>query len=508
MTASVPGRPDPRSGDPGRTKRPGAQRGLTALAAGEARSAISGSKTRRDMVPPPRPRSGRYPTSHSSSERISFSPKGGGGASPSAPLRIQLPSSRSRRSYQSAPAGSAGSYWMTDAVASAPTGTGRPPRLTSGLTTTSRRRSRNLSTSRAPSGTSIPPRFFGLSVLSTTRRGAPASLLTAPVRVSRLRKSAFTCCARSAKRSFSRLPRRPGAGEAWARSRARSAISFVHSRSAGERAGSAARALSLRGASFTEAKYGTPLRRVKAKGSGRARPPAHGGVSSTSVELRLHLELQDVVAPERRQSGPPRAFDGDVVRAQEDVVRQAVDHRRREAEDTGHVQDRDEARLEPAVQVVRLERDLHELVVELVLVLEVLRVDLLAEDGELAVGSRLFAARDTRDPSDDGRGLPRLLLAQVAEVPSAPLEEVPLPVPGGHQDEGVLRVERAEEEERVVADHPAQVVGLRDRVDDRAPVRVLRARHRPAGVQVLLRDEGELVDEGFRLGADHAAQRR
>src|SRR5436309_276873 len=319
MTASVPGRPDPRSGDPGRTKRPGAQRGLTALAAGEARSAISGSKTRRDMVPPPRPRSGRYPTSHSSSERISFSPKGGGSASPSAPLRIQLPSSRRRRSYQSAPAGSAGSYWMTDAVASAPPGTGRPPRLTSGLTTTSRRRSRNLSTSRAPSGTSIPPRFFGLSVLSTTSRGAPASLLTAPVRVSRLRKSAFTCWARSAKRSFSRLPRRPGAGEAWARSRARSAIPFVHSRSAGERAGSAARALSLRGASFTEAKYGTPLRPVKAKG---ARP---GSARGTSVELRLHLELEDVVAPERGQSGPPRAFDGDVVRAQEEVVRQAVD---------------------------------------------------------------------------------------------------------------------------------------------------------------------------------------
>src|SRR5437879_3867691 len=37
-------------------------------------------------------------------------------------------------------------------------------------------------------------------------------------------------------------------------------------------------------------------------------------------------------------------------------------------------------RLELAVQVVGLERDLHELVVELVLVLEGLRVDLLARD--------------------------------------------------------------------------------------------------------------------------------
>src|SRR5207249_1201397 len=191
----------------------------------------------------------------------------------------------------------------------------------------------------------------------------------AAVRVSRLRKSAFTCCARSAKRSFSRLPRRPGAGEAWARSRARSAISFVHSRSAGERAGSAARALSLRGASFTEAKYGTPLRRVKAKGSDRARPPPRGGVSSASIQLRLHLELQDVVAPERAQPRSPRALDGDVVRAQEDVVRQAVDHPRVEGEDAGHVQDGHGARLELAVQVVGLERYLHELVVELVLVL-------------------------------------------------------------------------------------------------------------------------------------------
>src|SRR3989441_506669 len=380
------------------------------------------------MVPPPRPRSGRQATSHSSSERISFSPKGGGDASPSAPLRIQLPSSRSRRSYQSAPAGSAGSYWMTDAVASAPTGTGRPPRLTSGLTTTSRRRSRNLSTSRAPSGTSIPPRFFGLSVLSTTRRGAPASLLTAPVRVSRLRKSSFTYCARRAKRSFSRLPRRPGAGEAWARSRARAAISFVHARNAGGPARSPAPALSLPGAPCTTPSAARP----------RGRAPA--------------------AAP--RPPRPP------------------------------------------------LEGDLHELVVELVLVLEALRVGLLAEDGELAVGSGLFAARDTWDPSEDGRRRPRLLLAQVAEVHAAPLEKIPLPVPGGHQDEGVRRVEGAEEEEGVVADHPAQVVGLRDRVDDRRPVGVPRARHLPAGVQVLLRDEAELVDERFRLGADHAAHRR
>src|SRR5439155_27342282 len=299
---------------------------------------------------------------------------------------------------------------MTDAVASAPTGTGRPPRLTSGLTTTSRRRSRNLRTSRAPSGTSIPPRFFGFRILSITRSGAPASLLTAAVKVSRLRKSAFTCWARSAKRSFSRLPRRPGTGEAWARSRARSAISFVHSRNAGERAGSAAPAFWLRGASCTKAKYGRPLRRVKAKAP--TGPDARTGTSpaALSVELRLDLELQDVVPPERGQSGPSRPFDGDVAGGQEDVVGQAVDHRRREAEDAAHVQDRHDARLEPPVQVVRLECDLHELVVELVLVLEALRVGLLAEDGELPVGSGLFAARDTRDPSEDGRRRPRLRL--------------------------------------------------------------------------------------------------
>src|SRR5438876_740756 len=121
---------------------------------------------------------------------------------------------------------------MTDAVASAPTGTGRPPRLTSGLTTTSRRRSRNWSPSRAPSG---PAARTGTS---------PAAL---------------------------------------------------------------------------------------------------------SVELRLDLELQDVVPPERAQPGPSRALDGDVVGAQEDVVGQAVDHRRREAEDAAHVQDRHDARLELAV---------------------------------------------------------------------------------------------------------------------------------------------------------------
>jgi len=59
MTASVPGRPDPMSGYPWRTKRPGAQSGLTALAAGDASSTISGSRTRRGMVAPPRPWSGR-----------------------------------------------------------------------------------------------------------------------------------------------------------------------------------------------------------------------------------------------------------------------------------------------------------------------------------------------------------------------------------------------------------------------------------------------------------------
>src|SRR5207245_9922172 len=232
----------------------------------------------------------------------------------------------------------------------------------SGLTTTSRRRSRNLSTSRAPSGTSIPPRFFGLSVRSTTSRGAPASLLTAPVRVSRLRKSVFTCCARSAKPSVSRFPRRPGAGEAWARSRARSAISFVHSRSAGERAGSTARALSLRGASFTKAKYGTPLRRVKARGPRPRRAPAHRGVSSASIELRLHLELQDVVAPERAQPRSPRALDGDVVRAHEDVVRQAVDQPRVEAEHAANVQDSHQVQVEMAVQLDVMQSALYELV--------------------------------------------------------------------------------------------------------------------------------------------------
>src|SRR5207253_867604 len=41
------------------TKRPGAQSGLTALAAGDASSTISGSRTRRGMVAPPRPWSGR-----------------------------------------------------------------------------------------------------------------------------------------------------------------------------------------------------------------------------------------------------------------------------------------------------------------------------------------------------------------------------------------------------------------------------------------------------------------
>src|SRR5438093_2926306 len=386
---------------------------------------------------------------------------------------------------------------MTDAVASAPTGTGRPPRLTSGLTTTSRRRSRNLRTSRAPSGTSIPPRFFGFRILSITRSGVPASLLTAAVKVSRLRKSAFTCWARSAKRSFSRLPRRPGTGEAWARSRARSAISFAHSRNAGERAGSAAPAFWLRGASCTKAKYGRPLRRVKEKAPpgptlvpGRAR-------RALSVELRLDLELQDVVPPERGQSGPSRPFDGDVAGGQEDVVGQAVDHRRREAEDAAHVQDRHDARLEPAVQVVGLERDLHELVVELVLVLEALRVGLLAGDEELAVGSGLVAVGGARDASEHGRRLPRLLLAQVAEVHSAPLEEVPLPVPGGHQDEGVRRVEGAEEEEGVVADHPAQVVGLRARVDDRAPVGVPRAPHLPPWGLVLLWAERRLAGAGI-----------
>src|SRR5213078_801680 len=53
----------------------------------------------------------------------------------------------------------------------------------------------------------------------------------------------------------------------------------------------------------------------------------------TSVELCGDPQLQDVVATERPEPGPPRALDGDVVRAQEDVVRQAVDHRRIEGED-------------------------------------------------------------------------------------------------------------------------------------------------------------------------------
>src|SRR5207249_5098956 len=43
-----------------------------------------------------------------------------------------------------------------------------------------------------------------------------------------------------------------------------------------------------------------------------------------SVELHLDLELQDVVPPERGQSGPPRAFDGDVAGGQEDVAGQPV----------------------------------------------------------------------------------------------------------------------------------------------------------------------------------------
>src|SRR5262249_52672871 len=55
--------------------------------------------------------------------------------------------------------------------------------------------------------------------------------------------------------------------EARARSRARSAISLLHSRRAERRGGSVARARSLRGASFTGAKYETPPRRVKASAS-------------------------------------------------------------------------------------------------------------------------------------------------------------------------------------------------------------------------------------------------
>src|SRR3989442_12222753 len=55
MTASVPGRPYPTSGDPCRTKRPGAQSGLTALAAGDATSAISGSRIRGDIGAPSAP---------------------------------------------------------------------------------------------------------------------------------------------------------------------------------------------------------------------------------------------------------------------------------------------------------------------------------------------------------------------------------------------------------------------------------------------------------------------
>src|SRR5438552_3181245 len=55
MTASVPGRPYSMSGDPCTAKRPGAQSGLTVLAAGEASSAISGSRIRRDIGGPSAP---------------------------------------------------------------------------------------------------------------------------------------------------------------------------------------------------------------------------------------------------------------------------------------------------------------------------------------------------------------------------------------------------------------------------------------------------------------------
>src|SRR5262245_21146719 len=149
---------------------------------------------------------------------------------------------------------------MTDAVARAPIAAGRPPMLTSGLSTTSIRRSRNLSTSRAPSGTSMPPRFFGLRAVSTTISWLPASLLTPLAMDSRLRKSVRTCCALWANSSFSRLPRRPKRGCAETRAAARSAISLAQSRVPERRADSRVRP-SLTPANLDHGAQGTGPRR-------------------------------------------------------------------------------------------------------------------------------------------------------------------------------------------------------------------------------------------------------
>src|SRR5438094_833291 len=224
------------------------------------------------------------PTSHSSRRRASFSPKAGSVASPSGILRTLVPSSRRVTSNQSAPEGSAGSYWMTEAVARAPTGAGRPPMLTSGLTTTSSRRSRNLSTNRAPSGTSMPPRFFGLSVFSTAISVERASMLTAAASVSSTRNSVRTCCARSANSSFSRFPRRPHAGWRAARSSARSATFFAQSPKAG-RPGS--RTLPPCGASIIYLDYESRSQGVK-----RVGPAGLAG-------------RRDAPGPRRRRPFPP-----------------------------------------------------------------------------------------------------------------------------------------------------------------------------------------------------------
>src|SRR5207244_794394 len=85
------------------------------------------------------------------------------------------------------------------------------------------------------------------------------------------------------------------------------------------------------------------------------RRPARRG---PSVQLIDHLHLDLIAVAEHGEPRLARPFDRDEGDVPEQVVREAVGERRLEAEDAARVEDGDDARLEPPVQVVGLHREL------------------------------------------------------------------------------------------------------------------------------------------------------